>query len=90
MVSIKAIAMSGNQNLEGFDVTLYNPSEGDTLKAQMIVSHVGDAANWKMCVDASAQSPAQSAANLQVENLWEQDFLSDLCLIWCVNCKDFI
>uniref|UniRef100_A0A669DBJ6 Vitellogenin 3, phosvitinless n=1 Tax=Oreochromis niloticus TaxID=8128 RepID=A0A669DBJ6_ORENI len=59
VVSIKAIAMSGNQNLEGFDVTLYNPSEGDTLKAQMIVSHVGDAANWKMCVDASAQSPAK-------------------------------
>uniref|UniRef100_A0A669BIY9 Vitellogenin 3, phosvitinless n=1 Tax=Oreochromis niloticus TaxID=8128 RepID=A0A669BIY9_ORENI len=66
VVSIKAIAMSGNQNLEGFDVTLYNPSEGDTLKAQMIVSHVGDAANWKMCVDASAQSPAQSSANLKI------------------------
>uniref|UniRef100_A0A669EKE6 Vitellogenin 3, phosvitinless n=1 Tax=Oreochromis niloticus TaxID=8128 RepID=A0A669EKE6_ORENI len=64
VVSIKAIAMSGNQNLEGFDVTLYNPSEGDTLKAQMIVSHVGDAANWKMCVDASAQSPAQSSAKI--------------------------
>uniref|UniRef100_A0A3B4H9X1 Vitellogenin-like n=1 Tax=Pundamilia nyererei TaxID=303518 RepID=A0A3B4H9X1_9CICH len=60
VVSIKAIAMSGNQNLEGFDVTLYNPSEGDTLKAQMIVSHIGDAANWKMCVDASAQSPANA------------------------------
>lgn len=86
MVSIKAIAMSGNQNLEGFDVTLYNPSEGDTLKAQMIMSHIGDAANWKMCVDASAQSPA----NVKVENLWKQDFLSDLCLIWCVNCQDFI
>uniref|UniRef100_A0A3Q4HY43 Vitellogenin 3, phosvitinless n=1 Tax=Neolamprologus brichardi TaxID=32507 RepID=A0A3Q4HY43_NEOBR len=62
VVSIKAIAMSGNQNLEGFDVTLYNPSVGDTLKAQMIVSHVGDAANWKMCVDASAQSPANVKA----------------------------
>ncbi|XP_005735075.1 vitellogenin 3, phosvitinless [Pundamilia nyererei] len=62
VVSIKAIAMSGNQNLEGFDVTLYNPSEGDTLKAQMIVSHIGDAANWKMCVDASAQSPANVKA----------------------------
>uniref|UniRef100_A0A3P8N9U5 Vitellogenin domain-containing protein n=1 Tax=Astatotilapia calliptera TaxID=8154 RepID=A0A3P8N9U5_ASTCA len=62
VVSIKAIAMSGNQNLEGFDVTLYNPSEGDTLKAQMIMSHIGDAANWKMCVDASAQSPANVKA----------------------------
>uniref|UniRef100_A0A3P9DJA8 Vitellogenin 3, phosvitinless n=1 Tax=Maylandia zebra TaxID=106582 RepID=A0A3P9DJA8_9CICH len=62
VVSIKAIAMSGNQNLEGFDMTLYNPSEGDTLKAQMIMSHIGDAANWKMCVDASAQSPANVKA----------------------------
>uniref|UniRef100_A0A3P9DIS0 Vitellogenin 3, phosvitinless n=1 Tax=Maylandia zebra TaxID=106582 RepID=A0A3P9DIS0_9CICH len=71
VVSIKAIAMSGNQNLEGFDMTLYNPSEGDTLKAQMIMSHIGDAANWKMLVlqpqckpykisvmAAAAQSPA--------------------------------
>uniref|UniRef100_A0A3B4H4M0 Vitellogenin-like n=1 Tax=Pundamilia nyererei TaxID=303518 RepID=A0A3B4H4M0_9CICH len=63
VVSIKAIAMSGNQNLEGFDVTLYNPSEGDTLKAQMIVSHIGDAANWKMCVDASAQNKSCDKLN---------------------------
>uniref|UniRef100_A0AAX7UVU4 Vitellogenin domain-containing protein n=1 Tax=Astatotilapia calliptera TaxID=8154 RepID=A0AAX7UVU4_ASTCA len=63
VVSIKAIAMSGNQNLEGFDVTLYNPSEGDTLKAQMIMSHIGDAANWKMCVDASAQTSFNGMAS---------------------------
>uniref|UniRef100_A0A3Q4HXT9 Vitellogenin 3, phosvitinless n=1 Tax=Neolamprologus brichardi TaxID=32507 RepID=A0A3Q4HXT9_NEOBR len=70
VVSIKAIAMSGNQNLEGFDVTLYNPSVGDTLKAQMIVSHVGDAANWKMLVlqpqckpyKISVMAAAQSSA----------------------------
>lgn len=58
--------MSGNQKPEGFDIILYNPSEGDNLKAQVVVSHVGPAANWKLCVDASAQSRAN--ANAKVAN----------------------
>ncbi|XP_030582856.1 vitellogenin 3, phosvitinless isoform X2 [Archocentrus centrarchus] len=63
-INIKALAMSGDQRPEGFDVILCSPSEGDTQRAQVIVSHVGAAANWKLCIDATAESRSNAKAKI--------------------------
>uniref|UniRef100_A0AAQ6II12 Vitellogenin 3, phosvitinless n=1 Tax=Anabas testudineus TaxID=64144 RepID=A0AAQ6II12_ANATE len=54
LFNIKAFAMSGNQKPEGYDAAMYYTPEADFQNTQLIVSQVGEATNWKMCVDTSA------------------------------------
>ncbi|XP_071388725.1 vitellogenin 3, phosvitinless [Centroberyx affinis] len=51
--NIKALAMSGNTKPEGYDAAVYYTPEADIENGQLIVSQVGEEANWKMCTDAT-------------------------------------
>uniref|UniRef100_A0A668ABC6 Vitellogenin 3, phosvitinless n=1 Tax=Myripristis murdjan TaxID=586833 RepID=A0A668ABC6_9TELE len=50
--NLKALAMSGNMKPEGYDAAVYYTPEANMENVQLIVSQVGEEANWKMCTDA--------------------------------------
>ncbi|KAM3876377.1 vitellogenin 3, phosvitinless [Diretmus argenteus] len=50
--NIKALVMSGNTKPEGYDAAVYYTPEPNMENVQLIVSQVGEDANWKMCTDA--------------------------------------
>lgn len=58
--NIKAFAISGNQKPEGYEAAMYYTPEANHYNAQMIVSQVGEATNWKMCMDTSVNMAAEA------------------------------
>ncbi|KAF3690845.1 Vitellogenin [Channa argus] len=65
MFNIKAFAMSGNQKPEGYDAAMFYTPEANFHNAQLIVSHVGEATNWKMCVDTTLNPNAEAKAHIR-------------------------
>uniref|UniRef100_A0A3Q3K2X2 Vitellogenin domain-containing protein n=1 Tax=Monopterus albus TaxID=43700 RepID=A0A3Q3K2X2_MONAL len=65
VVNIKALAMSGNQKPEGYDAVMYYTPEEDIHKAHVIVSHVGEATNWKMCINTAVNTHSEAKAQLR-------------------------
>lgn len=57
--------MSGNQKPEGYDAAMYYTPEADFQNTQLIVSQVGEATNWKMCVDTSVNNNAEAKVNIK-------------------------
>uniref|UniRef100_A0A8C6T397 Vitellogenin 3, phosvitinless n=1 Tax=Neogobius melanostomus TaxID=47308 RepID=A0A8C6T397_9GOBI len=53
LVQLKVVAESGSSQ-KGYDTSLYYTPEGEHTSAQLILSHIGESPNWKMCVDAAA------------------------------------
>uniref|UniRef100_A0A673ZE24 Vitellogenin 3, phosvitinless n=1 Tax=Salmo trutta TaxID=8032 RepID=A0A673ZE24_SALTR len=53
LFTIKALAMSGNTKPEGYEAAAYYTPAAQTDNAQLIVSQVGEEANWKLCTDAN-------------------------------------
>lgn len=56
--------MSGNQKPEGYDAAMYYTPEANFHNSQLIVSQVGEATNWKMCVDTSVNTDAEATVNI--------------------------
>ncbi|KAM4629403.1 vitellogenin 3, phosvitinless [Polymixia lowei] len=50
--NIKALALSGSNKPEGYDAAVYYTPEEALESVQLIMSQVGEEANWKMCTDA--------------------------------------
>ncbi|KAI3368252.1 hypothetical protein L3Q82_007972 [Scortum barcoo] len=63
--NIIAFAMSGNQGPEGYDAAVFYTPEANTQTAQLIVSQVGEATNWKMCIDSTVNARAEAQANFR-------------------------
>nr|QAA78850.1 vitellogenin C [Channa punctata] len=63
--NFKAFAMSGNQKPGGYDAAVYYTPEPDSHNAQLIVSQVGEATNWKMCVDTTVNPGAEAKAHIR-------------------------
>lgn len=59
LFTIKALAMSGNTKPEGYEAAAYYTPAAQTDNAQLIVSQVGEEANWKLCTDANVDKVRQ-------------------------------
>uniref|UniRef100_A0A8C6TKD5 Vitellogenin 3, phosvitinless n=1 Tax=Neogobius melanostomus TaxID=47308 RepID=A0A8C6TKD5_9GOBI len=59
LVQLKVVAESGSSQ-KGYDTSLYYTPEGEHTSAQLILSHIGESPNWKMCVDAAVTSVAKA------------------------------
>lgn len=51
--SIKAVAMDSNDKPDGYEAVVYHSTTNLMANTEMIVSQVGEEANWKMCTDVS-------------------------------------
>uniref|UniRef100_A0A7N8XL44 Vitellogenin 3, phosvitinless n=1 Tax=Mastacembelus armatus TaxID=205130 RepID=A0A7N8XL44_9TELE len=63
--NLKVLAISGNQKPEGYDTTMYCTPETNVQNTQLIVSQVGEATNWKMCIDTILNTEAEARAHIR-------------------------
>ncbi|KAL6108038.1 uncharacterized protein ACO6RY_18668 [Pungitius sinensis] len=62
--NVNAFAVSGNEKPEGYNaVFYYTPDE--VKKTQLIVSHVQENSNWKICIDTSMKARVGAKANIK-------------------------
>uniref|UniRef100_A0A3B3QGD8 Vitellogenin 3, phosvitinless n=1 Tax=Paramormyrops kingsleyae TaxID=1676925 RepID=A0A3B3QGD8_9TELE len=47
-----ALAVSGNDKPEGYETTVYLTQAAEKDEIQLLVSQIGEEANWRLCVDA--------------------------------------
>lgn len=64
LLNIKVLGMSGTQKPEGYDASMYYTPEAGIQSTQLIVSHVGEATNWKMCLDATLAAQDKAKAHI--------------------------
>uniref|UniRef100_A0AAZ3NSF7 Vitellogenin domain-containing protein n=1 Tax=Oncorhynchus tshawytscha TaxID=74940 RepID=A0AAZ3NSF7_ONCTS len=53
MFTIKVLAMSGNTKPEGYEAAAFYTPAAQMDNTQLIVSQIGEEANWKLCTDAN-------------------------------------
>ena len=51
--SIKAVAMDSKDNPDGYEAVVYHTTTTLMANTEVIVSQVGEEANWKMCTNVS-------------------------------------
>uniref|UniRef100_A0A8C7LT01 Vitellogenin 3, phosvitinless n=1 Tax=Oncorhynchus mykiss TaxID=8022 RepID=A0A8C7LT01_ONCMY len=51
--AIKVLAMNGNTKPEGYEVAAFYTPAAQMDNTQLIVSQIGEEANWKLCTDAN-------------------------------------
>uniref|UniRef100_A0A673ZCL1 Vitellogenin 3, phosvitinless n=1 Tax=Salmo trutta TaxID=8032 RepID=A0A673ZCL1_SALTR len=66
LFTIKALAMSGNTKPEGYEAAAYYTPAAQTDNAQLIVSQVGEEANWKLCTDANVDKVRQEQLKMHL------------------------
>nr|BAC06191.1 vitellogenin [Acanthogobius flavimanus] len=60
VLNFKALALSSSQRVEGYEASFYYTPEGERQSTQLIVSHVGESSNWKMCVTTAVAAQAKA------------------------------
>uniref|UniRef100_A0A8C7LXR5 Vitellogenin 3, phosvitinless n=1 Tax=Oncorhynchus mykiss TaxID=8022 RepID=A0A8C7LXR5_ONCMY len=62
--AIKVLAMNGNTKPEGYEVAAFYTPAAQMDNTQLIVSQIGEEANWKLCTDANVDK-VRAANSLQ-------------------------
>lgn len=57
--AIKVLAMNGNTKPEGYEVAAFYTPAAQMDNTQLIVSQIGEEANWKLCTDANVDKVRQ-------------------------------
>ncbi|XP_048833617.1 vitellogenin 3, phosvitinless [Brienomyrus brachyistius] len=52
VLTMTALAVSGNDKPEGYETTVYLTQAAEKDEIQLLVSQIGEEANWRLCVDA--------------------------------------
>uniref|UniRef100_A0A3B4AAV3 Vitellogenin domain-containing protein n=1 Tax=Periophthalmus magnuspinnatus TaxID=409849 RepID=A0A3B4AAV3_9GOBI len=60
VLNFKVLAVSSSQKAEGYDASFFSTPEGEGQSTQLILSHVGQATNWKICVDTAMTAKAKA------------------------------
>uniref|UniRef100_A0A8C7LX12 Vitellogenin 3, phosvitinless n=1 Tax=Oncorhynchus mykiss TaxID=8022 RepID=A0A8C7LX12_ONCMY len=63
--AIKVLAMNGNTKPEGYEVAAFYTPAAQMDNTQLIVSQIGEEANWKLCTDANSKALARWGAECQ-------------------------
>ncbi|XP_041695037.2 vitellogenin 3, phosvitinless [Coregonus clupeaformis] len=66
LFTIKALAMSGNTKPEGYEAAAYYTPAAQMDNTQLIVSQVGEEANWKLCTDANVDKVRQEELKMHL------------------------
>nr|AGO64303.1 vitellogenin C [Pomatoschistus minutus] len=71
VLNAKVLSKSRSQKVEGYEVSFYRMPERE---GQLIVSHVGESANWKMCVHTALATELKAhfawGAECQPNSVW--------------------
>ncbi|KAM6963044.1 vitellogenin 3, phosvitinless [Aplochiton taeniatus] len=67
LFSFKVLAISGNAKPGGYEAAFYYTPAAEMESTQLIVSQVGEEANWKMCTDANID---MAHAETKVHTRW--------------------
>ena len=53
VATIMVLAISGSAKPDGYEVAAYFTEAAQTYDVQLLISQVGEEANWKLCTDAN-------------------------------------
>nr|BAM22590.1 phosvitinless vitellogenin [Salvelinus leucomaenis] len=66
LFTIKVLAMSGKTKPEGYEAAAYYTPAAQMDNTQLIVSQVGEDANWKLCTDVNVDKVRQEQLKMHV------------------------
>uniref|UniRef100_A0A8C7NFI3 Vitellogenin 3, phosvitinless n=1 Tax=Oncorhynchus mykiss TaxID=8022 RepID=A0A8C7NFI3_ONCMY len=64
--AIKVLAMNGNTKPEGYEVAAFYTPAAQMDNTQLIVSQIGEEANWKLCTDANVDKVRQEQLKMHL------------------------
>uniref|UniRef100_A0AAZ3P9P6 Vitellogenin domain-containing protein n=1 Tax=Oncorhynchus tshawytscha TaxID=74940 RepID=A0AAZ3P9P6_ONCTS len=64
--TIKVLAMSGNTKPEGYEAAAFYTPAAQMDNTQLIVSQIGEEANWKLCTDANVDKVRQEQLKMHL------------------------
>ncbi|CAL9696109.1 unnamed protein product [Knipowitschia caucasica] len=71
LLNAKMLSVSRSQKVEGYEATFYRTPERE---GQLVVSHVGESSNWKMCVHTALTTELKAhfawGAECQPNSVW--------------------
>ncbi|XP_029534705.1 vitellogenin 3, phosvitinless [Oncorhynchus nerka] len=65
--TIKVLAMSGNTKPEGYEAAAFYTPAAQMDNTQLIVSQIGEEANWKLCTDANVDKVRQEKLKMHLK-----------------------
>nr|XP_046155261.1 vitellogenin 3, phosvitinless [Oncorhynchus gorbuscha] len=65
--TIKVLAMSGNKKPEGYEAAAFYTPAAQMDNTQLIVSQIGEEANWKLCTDVNVDKVRQEKLKMHLK-----------------------